>query len=849
MPVITLERKVVVNSTVPVENIYNAIYNGEAQTHKFVITGTVDGVETAFTGTVSAKFLRADNTTVVMAGSLEDGKAVVTLGDPCYEVPGRFRLAIFVTNSNVTTCVYAAIGICARTSSSTEVDGSEIIPSIADLIQEIEDAVASIPADYSTLSAGVVRHDIAQTLTDAQKTQARANIGAVIDSTLTTAGAVADAKATGDEISAVKSAIVANQVEIKNNLSLLGLVYGVNRCNPSEIVSGMGMDADGIEYNSATYSHTGYIPVEPGDVIRLYSNYNIGEGANLRTIYAVTAFDANKTAVPASGGLVSATSWTVPAGIYFIIITQQSSQIVDRIPVVTVNEEISTIIAYVAPVYMATPGFEAETIDNTLSKTGFSADAKTTGDRIEAIANNFSAEKQKSDYIAKIYPIAGTKISADAVLSQAGEIVHCGKNLFDQSQFLKNPSITFDGEWYYGSGGQFNTVLSQLVFPPFKPHTTYILSYTVKATTANMYWKAGFSSDDGRNRYAANSSTTAERKVIISTPDAYIAKGNPANITGIVFTFSNTGYIYIKDVQLIEADYDDGTYEAYNGESVEVSSPYHAEFTAFDGENNVYSPGGTVTVEYYAQRKSHRENAVVVCMGDSITGNYPSATVPDSYPDLITETTGMNVWNCGFGGCRMSLHVEEPKAPFSFCSIVDSIVSDDWTSQDTQAMNELNHVDHVFAHIQNLKSIDWTKVEYITLFYGTNDWTGQVTLDNPDNSKDTSTYLGSFRYGYEKLMGAYPNIKFIVITPMYRFVTDDPAWDTETKQFNGKYIYDFGDALIEVCKGYHIPYIDMYRESGVNAYNRTNYIGDGTHPTEAGIINLANIIGGKVMAN
>ena len=164
-------------------------------------------------------------------------------------------------------------------------------------------------------------------------------------------------------------------------------------------------------------------------------------------------------------------------------------------------------------------------------------------------------------------------------------------------------------------------------------------------------------------------------------------------------------------------------------------------------------------------------------------------------------------------------------------------------------MNALNRIEHVFAHIQNLKAIDWTKVEYITLFYGTNDWTGQVTLDNPDNPKDTSTYLGSFRYGYEKLVTQYPNIKFIVITPMYRFVTDDPAWDTETKQFNGKYIYDFGDALIEVCKGYHIPYIDMYRESGVNAYNRTNYIADGTHPTEAGIVNLANIIGGKVMVN
>lgn len=40
------------------------------------------------------------------------------------------------------------------------------------------ETIASIPSDYSTLSAGVVRHDISQSLTDAQKLQARANVGA-----------------------------------------------------------------------------------------------------------------------------------------------------------------------------------------------------------------------------------------------------------------------------------------------------------------------------------------------------------------------------------------------------------------------------------------------------------------------------------------------------------------------------------------------------------------------------------------------------------------------------------------------------------------------------------------------
>ena len=50
-----------------------------------------------------------------------------------------------------------------------------------------------------------------------------------------------------------------------------------------------------------------------------------------------------------------------------------------------------------------------------------------------------------------------------------------------------------------------------------------------------------------------------------------------------------------------------------------------------------------------------------------------------------------------------------------------------------------------------LKSIDFNDIDIITIEYGTNDFTGGVNIDNPNNSKDTSTFLGALRYSIEKI--------------------------------------------------------------------------------------------------
>ena len=137
-------------SMVNIEDLRGSAFQQEDGGHTFEITGLdANGNATALSGTVAAVFLRADNTDVAIVGSVSGGKVYVTLTDECYGYPGRFGLTIFLTSGGQKVAIYAAIGSVAKTSSGTV--APETGEDVADLIAAIEAAIASIPADYSSL--------------------------------------------------------------------------------------------------------------------------------------------------------------------------------------------------------------------------------------------------------------------------------------------------------------------------------------------------------------------------------------------------------------------------------------------------------------------------------------------------------------------------------------------------------------------------------------------------------------------------------------------------------------------------------------------------------------------------
>lgn len=241
----------------------------------------------------------------------------------------------------------------------------------------------------------------------------------------------------------------------------------------------------------------------------------------------------------------------------------------------------------------------------------------------------------------------------------------------------------------------------------------------------------------------------------------------------------------------------------------------------------------------------------IVCFGDSITGNY----VTTDYPSIIAKMTGATVYNVGFGGCTMVYKGTEERREFSMVGLVNSIVSGDFSAQENSGVSITlandDRRNYVPERIETLKGIDWNDVDYITIAYGTNDWNSNYMIDNESNPLDTTSYIGAFRYSIEKLLTAYPHIKILVLTPLWRWWDETaggvPYRDSDNyAKGTGWYLFDYSKALIEACKEYHIPCLDLYYECMLNKFNRYVYFNtnDGTHPNATG----RELVAGKISA-
>lgn len=122
------------------------------------------------------------------------------------------------------------------------------------------------------------------------------------------------------------------------------------------------------------------------------------------------------------------------------------------------------------------------------------------------------------------------------------------------------------------------------------------------------------------------------------------------------------------------------------------------------------------------------------------------------------------------------------------------------------------------------------EADLITVLGGTNDFSSaEITLGTMDDRIDT-TFYGACHILFSGLVDKYPLKKIVAFTPI-------PRENMQSVNGAGETIFQYADALKEVCAYYAIPCMDILRNSQLRPFNETNknmYMPDGLHPNVEG---------------
>lgn len=232
---------------------------------------------------------------------------------------------------------------------------------------------------------------------------------------------------------------------------------------------------------------------------------------------------------------------------------------------------------------------------------------------------------------------------------------------------------------------------------------------------------------------------------------------------------------------------------------------------------------------------------IIVNFGDSIFGNFRA---PEDISSYISEITGAVTYNVGFGGCRMAEHVLVHFDAFCMYRLAHAVTSRDFSLQDeafsyVPAPGVTVLPQYFSDSINLLKSIDFSKVDIVTIAYGTNDYTAKVAIENPNDKYDVKTFAGALRSSIEALKSAFPHVKIVLCGQLYRFWRDADGnflSDSDTRVIGKHKLSDFIEKTNEIANDYGLFFIDNYNGSGICKDNKDLCFSstDGTHPMPYG---------------
>ncbi len=140
-----------IQQPVKVRYLDGYFFSKDSAGHRINVDVFNNGVPVSVGGSVSAEVVRSDGETVPVTGAVSENRAYVILPQAAYAVVGAVQITIKVTEGTTIVTIACFVAYVHESDTEITVDPGTIIPSVQALISQIETAVTSIPADYSSL--------------------------------------------------------------------------------------------------------------------------------------------------------------------------------------------------------------------------------------------------------------------------------------------------------------------------------------------------------------------------------------------------------------------------------------------------------------------------------------------------------------------------------------------------------------------------------------------------------------------------------------------------------------------------------------------------------------------------
>ena len=227
------------------------------------------------------------------------------------------------------------------------------------------------------------------------------------------------------------------------------------------------------------------------------------------------------------------------------------------------------------------------------------------------------------------------------------------------------------------------------------------------------------------------------------------------------------------------------------------------------------------------------EQKQIVFLGDS---NIAFRRNDTDIPELVGAELSMTTYNCAFGGttaARIDIwnRFDDYYERCCLYELTNMILAQDMVPAKDRMDSILDKYETSLNKLNLLMDMDFSKVDYLVLSYGMNDYLLGLMADNPNDPLDDKSYAGALRKSIEQFCKQYPQMKIIISSITYYQPLQ--GQDINTLDFGGGTLYDFRDAAKQVASEYeNVYFLDQLTLLAIDSDNCAELMSDAMHLNE-----------------